>query len=148
MWEWQRKKRTQWSPFQKQCKIGSCNSGFRLSTTSKLNFLSITLFWKGSCVNNMAQVSTSAFPNPFFQFVCLRDVFNTQCSYRKQFKYSSIAGELRIAPCISKKDSKERMKNNVAWRVSSWEHPPLHRKGKEAMASLSKVLICFILWFF
>lgn len=56
---------------------------------------------------------------------------NTQRSYEKTLKYNFVAGELRIALCISKKDAKEKMKNNVAVRLSSWEHPSLHRRGKK-----------------
>jgi len=51
--------------------------------------------------------------------MCLRYVFNTEHSSEKPLKYNFIAGELRIALCISKKNAKEKMKNNVFLRLSS-----------------------------
>lgn len=60
-------------------------------------------------MNNMVKLVQKGLLS-FLQFVCLRNVLSTEYSSEKPLKYDLVAGDLRIALYISKKDAKERRK--------------------------------------
>lgn len=57
--------------------------------------------------------NSSCIVGPSFQFVCLRNVFNTEWSYGKPLQDNFGGGELCTLHL------KEKMKNNVAIRLNS-----------------------------
>lgn len=73
--------------------------------------------------------------------MCLRNVFNTECSYGKPLRQNFVTGEFGIALCIPKKDAKEKMKDNVTIRCSTPGHLSVHRQGKKGFVLFLEFVI-------